>query len=269
MQNSFYRRTALIAHTLLSAVFALPLSAQEIVHRDDLQTVFDQQSVNGGFASFNVAENQLTVVNSTRAEHRYIPASTFKIVNSLIALETGVVADENEIVPYGSKPQPIEEWEADMSLRDGISISNVPVFQEIARRVGLPRYEKYLKMYGFGNQQVGSDVEMFWLTGPLKVSATEYAYFLSKLATGNLPASPENQAIVRDIIRLEAKGTAVLYGKTGWTTYPDPDIGWFVGWVERDGDLTTFALNIDIRHRDDAAKRIVLAKALLAELGVY
>lgn len=209
------------------------------------------------------------MVGAVRAHKRFIPASTFKIINSLIALDTGVVSDKNEIVPYGGKPQPIKTWEQEMSLRDGIRISNVPVFQEIARRVGLARYRALLKAYGYGNQRVGGDVETFWLKGPLRISALEHVGLLLKLAKQELPAQKGNQRLVREIIRLETKGDAKLYGKTGWTIAPDPDIGWFVGWVERKGRIFAFALNMDIQSRVQATKRVVIAEAMLAALGVW
>lgn len=244
-------------------------AAQGILNRDDLLTVFKEHSAIGTFTLLDIASGQMTVVGVKRAEKRYIPASTFKIINGLIALETGAIIDENEVVPFGGKPHPIKAWERDMSIRDGIRISNVPIFQEIARRVGLERYSKFLMRFGFGNEMVGNNVETFWLNGPLKISAIEYPPLLAKLAKRELPADKGNQAILRDIIRLETNGDATLYGKTGWTITPDPDIGWFVGWVERNGRISTFALNIDILNRSYAKKRKLIAKALLSALGVY
>src|SRR6185295_19637139 len=117
--------------------------------------------------------------------------------NSLIALETGVVKDESEAVPYGGKPQPIKAWEKDMGLRDAIKISNVPVYQEIARRVGLARYDAWLARLDYGNRQTGTVVDRFWLDGPLAISAVEQTKFVARLAQGTLPASARSQAIVR------------------------------------------------------------------------
>jgi beta-lactamase class D len=41
-----------------------------------------------------------------------------------------------------------------------------------------------------------------------------------------------------------------------------------VGWVEREGHVYAFALNIDMPTMADANKRIPLAKALMRALGV-
>jgi len=194
-----------------------------------LLAVFEKNSAQGAFVLRDINADRIVVVGAERAKQRFIPASTFKIINSLIALETGVISDENEVVPYGGDPQPFKAWEQDMSIRQGIRVSNVPVFQELARRIGLERYNAILVDYDFGNMLVGENVKTFWLDGPLKISALEYARILTDLAKQNLPALKHNQKVVRDIIRLERRGCAVFYGKTGWTVTPDPDIGWFIG----------------------------------------
>lgn len=247
-----------------------PIYAQEItIESADLEEIFAEHNVTGTFVLEDIQKQQLILVNGTRATKRMYPASTFKIANSLFALEAGAVADENEIIPFGGKPQPVDAWEKDMSMRDAIKVSNVPVYQELARRIGRERYSEYFEKLSYGNGKIGADIEHFWLRGPLKISAIEQVRFLSNLAKQELPFSPQSQLIVRDIMRLETKGNATLFGKTGWTTAPDPDIGWFVGWVEKDEFIYPFAMNIDISSRADADKRVEIALQFLSRLDVY
>ena len=219
--------------------------------------------------SMILQKKHLVIVNPARAASRLYPASTFKIANSLIALESKVVRDEMEIIPFGGEPQPIKSWEIDMSMHEAIKISNVPVFQELARRIGNSNYEKWLRKLNYGNQQVGLDVETFWLQGPLRISAIEQVKFLSALANKKLIMSSRSQKIVADIIRLETKGKRILFGKTGWSSAPSPQTGWFVGWVENERGIFSFALNIDINTKSDARKRKILAKKLLEILDIY
>ena len=242
-----------------------PARAAAPLVRADLEADFKEAGVVGTFALFDIAADQLTVVNKKRAETQFAPASTFKIPNSLIALETGVIKDENEIVPYGGKPQPIKSWEKDMSIRDAIPISAVPIYQELARRIGLERYRMWLTRLDYGNKETGGNIETFWLDGPLAISAIEEAKFNARLASGKLDATPRAQAIVREIIRLESSGRATLFGKTGWSQ----KIGWWSGWVEREGKVHAFALNMDMPTVTDAPKRVSVAKSILAKLGVY
>src|SRR5690606_18887771 len=107
------------------------------------------------FVLYEASADRLALVNAERARQRFVPASTFKITNSLIALETGVVKDADEVIPYGGKPQRVKEWERDMSMRDAIAVSNVPVYQELARRIGLERYKAWLERLKYGNREIG------------------------------------------------------------------------------------------------------------------
>lgn len=221
---------------------------------------FEAEKVTGTFVLFDVAKDTMVVFNRPRAEERFVPASTFKIVNSLIGLKVGAVRDVDEVLPYGGKPQQIAAWEKDMSLRDGIRVSNVPVFQELARRIGLPRMAENVKAFGYGNQDVGTVVDRFWLDGPLKISAIEQADFLARLAGGKLPVDAKDVAAVEAITLFEDSKT--LHAKTGW----QPPIGWWVGWGRKGDALFTFALNIDIPNATDAPKRISVGKACLRAL---
>ena len=264
------RRAAL---RLSISSIALVASGRHLIagstERTDLEAIFRENGATGTFVLYDAAGDHLTLVNPTRAEMRLVPASTFKIANTIIALETGVVKDENEIIPYGGKPQPFKQWEKDMSMREAITLSAIPIYQEIARRVGVERYRDWLARLDFGNRQVGTIVDTFWLDGPLEISAVEQARFVARLAQQKLAASARAQATTRDIIRLESKDGKVLYGKTGWRFSSTPNLGWWTGWVERDGKIAAFSLNIDMPGAaTDAPKRVAIGKAMLAKLGV-
>lgn len=251
-----------------SLALRVPARAGETVERADLMAVFQSQGVAGTFALYHPHTDGLTVVGARRAATRYVPASTFKITNSLVALETGVVQDENEVIPYGGKPQPFKAWEKDMPMREAIAASNVPIYQELARRIGIERYRLWLDRLDYGNRQTGTALERFWLDGPLAISAIEQARFVARLAQGKLPMSERSQAIVRDILRLEQGDGRTLHGKTGWYFSGTPPIGWWTGWVDHGGKVTTFSLNIDMPAIEDAPKRVAAGKALLAKLGI-
>jgi beta-lactamase class D len=73
-----------------------------------------------------------------------------------------------------------------MSMREAIGASAVPIYQELARRIGLERYQQWLARLGFGNRQTGAALETFWLDGPRQISAIEQARFVANLAQGKL-----------------------------------------------------------------------------------
>jgi beta-lactamase class D len=261
--------TALLGALLWIAVPLGTEGAASIVERSDLAAVFAAQGTPGTFVLYDVTSGRLTVVDNARAARRYAPASTFKIANSLIALETGAVKDEKVVIPYGGKPQPFPQWERDMDMRDAIRVSNVPVYQEIARRIGAKRMQAHLDRLGYGNRRMGTVVDRFWLDGPLEISALEQARFVARLAQGRLPLSERSQRIVRQILRAEEKDGTAIFAKTGWFTGPTPPmIGWWVGWVEREGRVYSFALNIDMASAEDTPKRLLIGRSLLAQLGV-
>ncbi len=249
---------------LASTGFAV---AEIVSTRPDLTALFKAEGVTGTFVLLDVVEEHMTVVNAERAERRYPPASTFKIANSLIALETGAVADVDEVIPYGGKPQMIKAWERDMSLREAIVVSNVAVYQEVARRIGLDRMTEMLEQLGYGSCNPGKVVDRFWLDGPLEVNAIEQTRFVATLASNSLPLSARSQVLVREVMPFEEINGARLYGKTGWLFGREPQLGWYTGWVERKSAIRAFALNIDMAAPEQAKLRIPLAKAFLEKLG--
>ena len=244
------------------------LSAQTYKEVPALKKCFNDAEVTGTFVLFDVATDTMLVCDEARAKKRFTPASTFKIANSLIGLDVGAVKDVEEVLPYGGKPQPRKEWEHDMSLRNAIKISNVPVYQELARRIGLERMREGVRKLGYGNMEIGNVVDRFWLDGPLAISAVEQTQFLSRLVKGSLPIDPKAVRAVREITLLERTDAYELHAKTGWFVGPTPpQIGWWVGWVERENKVFPFALNFDIQSNTDADKRIPLGRECLKALG--
>lgn len=230
---------------------------------------FRSARVNGTFVLYDASARTYIGYNKERAEHRFVPASTFKIPNSLIGLSVGAVKSVDEILPYKGHPQPFSKaWEKDMGLREAVALSNVPIYQELARRIGLDLMRDNVFRMDFGNKEIGAIVDDFWLSGPLKISAVEQTRFLAKLAQDELPFPKEFQKSVRDIVLLDQGVNWKLYGKTGWENAPGRGVGWWVGWVQKDGHVYAFALNLDIESASDASKRMELGKASLKALGV-
>lgn len=248
--------------------FSSHASAGDWRESPEVGKLFAAAGVQGTFVVYDASSDQLTGHDRARAATRFIPASTFKIPNSLIGLSVGAIKNVDEVLPYGGKPQRIKAWEQDMGLRDAIKISNVPIYQELARRIGLERMRGNVEKLGYGNAEIGEVVDKFWLVGPLKISAIEQTQFLSRLAQDQLPFSKSAMAQVREIAQLEQNDDWILYGKTGWADTYTPALGWWVGWVNKGGHYYSFALNIDMPKDSDAAKRIELGKACLHALGV-
>jgi len=225
--------------------------------------------VRGTFVLFDREADTMFGWDEARAKQRFTPASTFKIANSLIGLDVGAVKGVDEVLPYGGGPQRLKHWEQDMNLRDAIKASNVPVYQELARRIGLERIRDGVKKFGYGNMEIGHVADRFWLEGPLAISAVEQTEYLGRLINGTLPVSAEAVRVVKEITSLEKTDSYELHGKTGWH-WPENggrQIGWWVGRVQREGKAYSFALNIDRKSDVEAQKRIPLGRACLKALG--
>lgn len=258
---------------LALVIFSTTNAAEKIQWQENksIGALFDQAKVSGTFVLYDVTENKLTGHNHKRAETRFIPASTFKFPNSLIALSTGAVKSVDEVFPYDGQPRWMKAWEKDMDLREAFKLSNVLIYQEIARRIGLKRMQAEITKLNYGNADIGTKVDEFWLEGPLKISAVEQTQFLAKLAQKTLPFSTKVQEDVHDIARIDQGDDWVLFGKTGWTgkgTKTKPGTGWWVGWVKKGERFYTVALNMNMSALEDAPKRLEIVRASLKELRV-
>lgn len=257
----------LMAALLLLVI--LPVQAAEWQTVPAITALFASAQLDGTFVVYDPDAQRLRGHDQVRAETRFVPASTFKIANSLIGLSVGAVSSVDEVIPYTGEAEPfIKAWARDMGLRDAMPLSNVPIYQELARRITLPRMQEALQQLHYGNADTGTVVDRFWLEGPLAISAVEQARFLARLARQQLPLPHNVQLAVRDILLLERGDDWRLYGKTGWQNAPGAGVGWWVGWVEQGDRVQAFALNIDIKTPPDANQRIALGKASLQQLGL-
>lgn len=217
------------------------------------------------------------VLDAQRARHGYLPASTFKLFNALVALETGAVKDEYELIRWDGKTRgpagsPMTEWNRDNSLASGMRYSTLWFYQEVARRAGEQRMQAWIDKVGYGNRDISGGIDQFWLSGKLRISAEQQVDFLRRLADNKLPFSSRAQETVRRISITESQPSYELHAKTGFgdgaaQNAAHDGLGWYVGWVERDGRRWFFALNVDLPKFSDAPKRVALAKQLLTQLG--
>lgn len=197
-----------------------------------------------------------------RAEKRFSPASTFKIPHALFALDAGVIRDEFETIPWDGTERSYPAWNRDQNLRSSMRHSVVWVYEWFAAEIGKRKEQEYLEEVGYGNQDPTGE-EPFWIEGNLRISAHEQIAFLKKLYRNELPFRIENQRLVKDVMLVEAGREWILRAKTGWSG----DIGWWVGWVEREEGAVFFALNIDTPNRlDDLPKREGITRQILESI---
>lgn len=265
-------RAPSFALLIACSFLAVSSSARSEVTREHqaFAEFFEQVGTVGTMVVMDVHSGAVDVYNPERAAELFPPASTFKILNSLIALETGVVSDvDAQTLKWDGEVRARTEWNQDHSLRTAIAVSAFPTYQQIAQDIGLARMTDYLGRVGYGTGEITPEtLRWFWVLESFRISAKEQTQFLKRLYLGDLPFSQRNMDAVKDITVVERGEGYVLHGKTGWTTATDPGTGWFVGWVEGGQGAHVFALNMDMTDENQAPARITIAKDVLKALGL-
>ncbi|PZT48976.1 hypothetical protein B6S12_01390 [Helicobacter valdiviensis] len=244
----------LIFLLLCSIVYANPNvnstnSAKNLQTNTSLQKLFSKYGIKGTLIIST--QDKLISNDIKRAKVRYMPASTFKIYNALVGLDLGIVRDSDEVFyRYNGEPVSIESWKSNASLKSGMKISQVPAFQELARKIGRERMQEYLHKLHYGNESIGKDIDYFWLDDSLQISALEQLEFIERLSTLSLPVSKKAQQEVIKTIKLEDTKEYTLYGKTGLSKWDNSGVSWFVGFVEIDSANLANGGKIDSKTGD-------------------
>lgn len=230
---------------------AIPTAtAAERVQDARIGSIFARHGASGTLLLYNPDTDRLHGNDFSRADRRFLPASTFKIPHALIALETGAVSSASEVIRWDRRKRGWDKWDRDQTLGSALTYSAVWAFQVVARRIGRKRMAAWVGKLEYGNADISGRIDTFWLDGALRISAMEQVAFLRRLHKGTLPSSAEAQAEVRRLLVIEDTDNYTLRAKTGWAKAPDPDIGWYVGWIEAGSKKMFFALNLDM-HRPD------------------
>lgn len=245
-------------------------------NRAHLDRLFAVQDVQGTFVLFDPQRNTWLYHNQARANTQYLPASTFKIPNSLIALETGVASGRDFELDWNSDKNPRQSWwpttwAKKNTLHTALQHSVVWYYQEIARRVGLDRMQSYVDQFDYGNRTISGGIDQFWLTGGLRISAKEQIDFLERFYFGKLGASKKSTAAVKNMLILEETPQYRLSGKSGWAglgRVDRPQTGWLVGYLERGEDVYFYAMNIDIKKGEDAIQRMAITKEVFKSMAL-
>ncbi|MEM9665021.1 MAG: penicillin-binding transpeptidase domain-containing protein, partial [Bacteroidota bacterium] len=219
-----YKLIALVGVVLLVGGCTAPESGR-IEEQPDFAPHFEAAGVSGTFVLYDPVAGRTLVHNPERAAEPFLPASTFKILNALIALETGAAADTATVVPWDGVERSIAAWNRDHTLASGFRNSTVWYYQEMARRIGAERMQDYVQRADYGNGDIGGGLDVFWLMGDLRITALEQVAFLERLHRRELPFSPATMDAVSGIMIEDQGPDYVLRAKTGWGVAPDPDVG--------------------------------------------
>lgn len=220
----------------------------------------------------NNADGEIIVYNMELDTMRLLPASTFKIVNSLIGLQTGVIRDENMVIKWDGKRRPNKDWNKDLTMKEAFKVSSVPYYQEVARKIGKDTMKLWIDSLSYGNRNIEGPVDSFWLNNQLKVSPDEQLGLMKRLYFDQLPFRKSVQQTVRDVMLQEDNTAYKLSYKTGWGNDESGNsIGWVTGWIEENRHVYFFVTLVKTPRKDiDIARvRLDITRDILKELGFF
>lgn len=273
---------------LLSVLFISSCRDSRIHEKAEWGNFFEAQGIKN--ACFILRDNNHEAIyyyNKERCLQQYLPASTFKIFNSLVALEIPVVPDEQYVIAWDSVDRGYEAWNKDMNMREAFKVSNIGYYQAIARKVGYDFMQHYVDTSNYGNKNVRGAIDSFWINDSLKISADEQVGLVKRLYFNQLPFSERTQRIVRSMMLQENEKDYKLSYKTGWGYSGDKQILWVVGFVEKiermqehensmnKSDMRLypyfFAMNFELPKADNSKNwgqvRIDILKQVLKDFG--
>jgi beta-lactamase class D len=235
---------------LLTTVFATAQQTPE----------FPPGVTDGCFVSLNLKTGVYFRVHGEACQKRFPPYSTFKIPNSLIGLQTGIIKDPDKKWHWDAAKYPVPEsapggeykqlWAQDNTMRTALANSIVWYYRELATRVGTKRMQGWLDRFDYGNRDISAGLDHFWLGNSLLISPEEQVRFLAKLSRRKLPVSKEHLALVQEILTREKGPDFKLIGKTGSSSDGE---GWLVGWTEGTKAPCTFALHLKASSYEEMA----------------
>ncbi|MEP6928050.1 MAG: class D beta-lactamase [Ginsengibacter sp.] len=247
-------------------------SVNKATIKNDLKKYFDSAHVDGCFSLLDNTTGKITVYNMKLDTQRVLPASTFKIVNSLIGLETGKITDEKMVIKWDGLKRWNEDWNKDLTMEEAFKVSAVPYYQEVARRIGRDTMKVWIDTLHYGNMNVTGPIDSFWLNNTLKISPDEQLGLVNKLYFDKLPFQKRSQQIVRNVMLQENNTMYKLSYKTGWG-YDEKNnsIGWITGWIEENRHVYFFVTLIKSTDKDINMQqvRMNITKGILTELGFF
>lgn len=215
------------------------------INKPEYQKILDSANVKGSILVFDPQLNNYYSNDFQWSRKGFLPASTFKIPNSIIALETGVAENDNTLFKWNGEKRRLPAWEKDLILKDAFRVSCVPCYQEIARKIGITRMKEFLKKFNYGKMDVNeNNIDLFWLEGESRITQFQQIDFLHSFFFRKLPITSRTYEIMKRILLIEQNSEFSFSGKTGWSIRNGNNNGWFVGYIETAGKIYFVATNI-------------------------
>jgi beta-lactamase class D len=246
-------------------LITLSLNLTSLSNAAELKNIKLSQNTHSGFIA---KQNNKTILTIGKYEDRHAPFSTFKVALALMGFDARIL--ENKDSPkWAFKEEYEKNFQSWYTREKGLEyhwcqkhtpatfMKNSVVWfsHQITERLGEKKFQEYVSKLDYGNKDVSGTVGkdgMYkndgllnsWLGTSLQISPLEQVEFLEKLVANELALSTQAQEKTREIMDKEEDWNGwKLYGKTGGGSGKN---GWFIGWIEKDGQRIIFAQYLDL-----------------------
>jgi len=234
---------------------------------EDLSSYFS--GYNGCIVLYDMQADHYEIYNKEKSTLRVSPDSTFKIYSALKGLDQHVIT-ENSTMEWNHSIYPYDSWNMDQTLSSGLKNSVNWYFQNIDRSVGLNILGDFYKRLGYGNCNLSGGINNYWMESSLLISPIEQVQILQKFYSNSFGFRAEDVNAIKNALRISEKGDAVLSGKTGSGVVNGMAInGWFIGYVEKNGNVYFFATNIQGQDNATGEKAAELTLSILEAKQIY
>jgi len=230
---------------------------------------FESNDYDFSMLVYDLEQNNYLYYNDSLINKNYTPASTFKIVNTIIGLENGIIDSANYLMKWDGIKRENTKWNADQTLNEAFRNSTLWYFQRLAKQIGQRKMQAGLELLNYGNKTIGDSIDQFWLDGTLKISMQDQVGFLTNIIKRKYKLKANTYDCLFQIMKYNLSYQYVVYCKSGWGQDNGQDVAWLVGMLIKNGKQYAFATLIttnDYKKMDLATLRYKIAMACFATL---
>lgn len=221
-------------------------------------------------------KNKISSVNKKRANLPLSPFSTFKVANSLIGLDLGVIKNTKQKLTFDNESYPVQAWWPPVwklphyDLTTAFKYSMVAIYRQLANDIGKKNMTVYLDKMHYGNEDISSGLDSFWLNGSMKISAMEQVLLLQKIYHNQFNIKKSSIDALKEVMLVDSQPKYQIYAKTGAGKVDDGSmLGWYIGFVENSSGVHFFAFNFNSpSYAQMKANRTKLAMNHLRTAGI-
>lgn len=258
-------------------ILSVYASDQTVYHFDTTEKNITQLNLSsnfgdytGSFVLYDQSADRWNIYNMEHASTRVSPNSTYKIYDALLGLESGIITPEHSTFTWNGEPCPFDSWESDQDLTSAMHNSVNWYFQAIDSQAGFQSVKTFLQTINYGNQNTGTNLNLYWTDFSLKISPIEQVELLQNFYQNNFHFDRKNIQAVKNALLLSTTSSGSLYGKTGTGRVNGKDVnGWFVGYIESDNNTYYFATNIQAPSNATGSQATEITEAILSDFGIW